>query len=149
MQRPVRLWIMVRADSSRLLVEITGKMVQEGQGRGSYQAERQIQGARRKSRILDILGRGGFSKVYRVRDEVEDEERALKLFDNAAGYAAVRREIGALRKIRHSNVVEVYWAGRTSAGDWYLITEFIEGEPLTTWCAIEVGTCWPGGLPDW
>ncbi len=35
--------------------------------------------------ILDILGRGGFSKVYRVRDDVEDEERALKLFDNAAG----------------------------------------------------------------
>ena len=20
---------------------------------------------------------------------------------------------------------------------------------LTTWCAIEVGACWPGGLPDW
>jgi serine/threonine protein kinase len=81
--------------------------------------------------VLSVLGQGGFSKVYRVRDEVEDEERALKLFDNAAGYAAVRREIGALRKIRHPNVVEVYWAGKTSAGDWYLITEFIEGEPLS------------------
>ena len=40
--------------------------------------------------ILDVLGRGGFSKVYRVRDDVEDEERALKLFDNARGYEAVR-----------------------------------------------------------
>ena len=80
--------------------------------------------------ILDILGRGGFSKVYRVRDDVEDEERALKLFDNAAGYAAVRREIGALRKVHHPNVVEVFWAGKTNAGDWYLVTEFIEGESL-------------------
>jgi serine/threonine protein kinase len=80
--------------------------------------------------ILDVLGRGGFSKVYRVRDDVEDEERALKLFENAAGYEAVRREIGALRKIRHPNVVEVFWAGKTNAGDWYLITEFIEGECL-------------------
>ena len=80
--------------------------------------------------ILGILGRGGFSKVYRVRDEVEDEQRALKLFDNASGYEAVRREIGALRRISHPNVVEVYWAGKTSAGDWYLITEFIDGEPL-------------------
>ena len=35
--------------------------------------------------ILDIIGEGGFSKVYRVRDDVEDEERALKLFDTAAG----------------------------------------------------------------
>ena len=80
--------------------------------------------------ILDTIGRGGFSKVYRVHDDVEGEERALKLFDNAAGYAAVRREIGALRKIHHPNVVQVLWAGRTSSGDWYLITEFIDGESL-------------------
>jgi serine/threonine protein kinase len=27
-------------------------------------------------------------------------------------------------------VVEVFWAGKTDAGEWYLITEFIEGESL-------------------
>jgi len=80
--------------------------------------------------ILQILGQGSFSKVYRVRDDVEGEERALKLFDSAAGYEAVRREIGALRKIHHPNVVKVFWAGKTNAGDWYLITEFIDGESL-------------------
>jgi hypothetical protein len=80
--------------------------------------------------ILDVLGQGGFSKVYRVRDDVEGEERALKLFESAAGYEAVRREISALRKIHHPNVVEVFWAGKTSAGEWYLITEFVDGESL-------------------
>jgi serine/threonine protein kinase len=80
--------------------------------------------------ILDVLGQGGFSKVYRVHDDVEREDRALKLFDSAAGYAAVRREIGALRKIHHPHVVEVFWAGKTKDGDWYLITEFIDGESL-------------------
>jgi uncharacterized protein (TIGR02653 family) len=80
--------------------------------------------------VLDILGQGGFSKVYRVRDEVEGEERAFKLFQNAAGYDAVRREIAALRKVDHPNVVKVYWAGKTNTGDWYLITEFIDGESL-------------------
>jgi Protein tyrosine and serine/threonine kinase len=80
--------------------------------------------------ILQILGQGGFSKVYRVRDDVEGEERALKLFDSAAGYEAVRREIGALRKIDHPNVVKVFWAGQTSVGEWYLITEFIAGDSL-------------------
>jgi uncharacterized protein (TIGR02653 family) len=80
--------------------------------------------------ILDVLGQGGFSTVYRVRDDVEGEERAFKLFDNAAGYEAVRREIGALRKIHHPNVVRVYWAGKTGSGDWYLITEYIDGESL-------------------
>jgi hypothetical protein len=81
--------------------------------------------------VLGVVGQGGFSKVYRVRDDVEGEERALKLFASAAGYQAVRREIGALRKIHHPHVVQVFWAGKTKAGDWYLITEFIDGEPLS------------------
>jgi serine/threonine protein kinase len=81
-------------------------------------------------KILQVLGQGGFSKVYRVRDDVEGKERALKLFNTAAGYEAVRREIGALRDIRHPNVVEVFWADKTSADDWYLITEFVDGESL-------------------
>jgi CheY-like chemotaxis protein len=80
--------------------------------------------------ILAVLGQGGLSKVFRVYDEVEDEERALKLFYSAAGYQAVRRELGALRKIRHPHVVEVFWAGKNSDGEWYLITEFIDGESL-------------------
>jgi serine/threonine protein kinase len=80
-------------------------------------------------KILEIIDQGGFAKVYRVRDDVEGEERALKLF-NAAGYEAVRRELRALRKIRHPNVVEVFWASKTHAGEWYLITEFIHGERL-------------------
>jgi Protein tyrosine and serine/threonine kinase len=80
--------------------------------------------------ILQKLGQGGFSKVYRVRDNVESKERAFKIFNSAAGDEAVRREIGALREIHHPNVVGVFWAGQTSAGDWYLVTEFIEGESL-------------------
>ena len=42
----------------------------------------------------------------------------------------MRREIAALRKVHHPNVVEVFWAGKTNAGDWFLITEYIEGESL-------------------
>jgi uncharacterized protein (TIGR02653 family) len=80
--------------------------------------------------VEEILGSGGFSKVYRVRDAVEGEERALKLFDSAAGYDAVRREVGALRKVHHPNVVKVIWADRTEQGEWYLVMEYIEGELL-------------------
>jgi hypothetical protein len=80
--------------------------------------------------VKEVLGSGGFSKVYRVRDVVEGEERALKLFDNAAGYDAVRREISALRKVHHPNVVKVIWADRTDQGEWYLIMEYIDGELL-------------------
>jgi len=85
--------------------------------------------------VLDLLGEGGFSKVYRVRDDLEDAVRALKLFNSAAGDEAVRREIGALRRINHPNVVKVFWAGKTSAGGWYLITEFVDGETLNEFVA--------------
>ena len=80
--------------------------------------------------ILEIIDQGGFSKVYRVRDDMEGEERALELFSNAAGYDAVRRELRALRKIRHPHVVEVFWASKTRTGEWYLVTEFIYGVRL-------------------
>ena len=80
--------------------------------------------------VEEILGSGGFSRAYRVRDTVEEEVRALKLFEDAAGYDAVRREIAALRKVQHSNVVEVIWADSTDDGEWYLILEFVEGELL-------------------
>ena len=80
--------------------------------------------------VKEILGAGGFSRVYRVQDIIEGEERALKLFDSAAGYDAVRREIGALRKVDHPNVVKVIWADSTEHGEWYLIMEYIDGELL-------------------
>ena len=96
-------------------------------GPASYRAGAVIDG---RFEIVSKLGQGGFSTVYRVRDDVEGKERALKLFDSAAGYEAVRREIGALREIQHPNVVKVYWADQTKAGDWYLVTEFIDGESL-------------------
>lgn len=84
-------------------------------------------------RVEELLGSGGFSKVYRVLDAVEGEQRALKLFENAAGYDAVRREIGALRRVHHPNVVKVIWADSTDEGEWYLIMEYVEGELLAAY----------------
>ena len=87
--------------------------------------------------VEEVLGSGGFSTVYRVRDVIEGEVRALKLFVNAAGYDAVRREIGALRKVDHPNVVKVIWADRTVQGEWYLIMEYVDGPLLS---AFATGT---------
>lgn len=87
--------------------------------------------------VLARLGEGGFSKVYKVRDVVEDEVRALKLFDNAAGYEAVRREISALRRVDHPNVIRVIWADRSDLNEWYLIMEYIDGELLADYVVGE------------
>ena len=60
----------------------------------------------------------------------KERSAPFKLFDSAAGYEAVRREIGALRKIQHPHVVQVYWAAQTADGHWYLVTEYIDGRSL-------------------
>jgi uncharacterized protein (TIGR02653 family) len=91
----------------------------------------------RRFEIRSVLGRGGFSRVYQVFDDLEGEERALKVFENARGYEAVRREISALRKVRHPNVVEVYSAGQTSEGEWWLTTEYVDGESLDAYVGGE------------
>ncbi len=83
--------------------------------------------------VIDHLGSGGFSRVYKVMDVVEHEVRALKLFETASGYDAVRREIGALRSVHHPNVVQVIWADRTERDEWYLIMEYVAGQSLSTY----------------
>lgn len=46
-------------------------MVQEGQGRGSYQAEQQIQGVRQKCRLLQPMRYGAAAESPSLRELVE------------------------------------------------------------------------------
>ena len=85
--------------------------------------------------VIEQLGSGGFSRVYKVTDVIEGETRALKLFESATGYDAVRREIGALRRVNHPNVVKVVWADRTENNEWYLILEYVAGESLADYAS--------------
>jgi ATP-dependent Lon protease len=80
--------------------------------------------------VRQLLGRGGFSTVYRVHDRLENVERALKIFSTSQGYDAVRRELGFLRKVDHPHVLRVIWADQTDDGTSYLITELLEGRLL-------------------
>jgi len=81
-------------------------------------------------KVERILGKGGFATVYKVWDTVEERDVALKMFRDAAGYEAVRRELDALRRIDHPHVRKVIWVDRTDAGEWFLIMEYIDGELL-------------------
>jgi serine/threonine protein kinase len=82
--------------------------------------------------IRGKLGRGGFSHVFRVYDPVMDEEFALKIFEHQGDYEKLRREIQVLRNLpKHQHLVSAVWADRTDLGHWYLVSELIEGEPLS------------------
>lgn len=88
-------------------------------------------------RLLEVLGEGTLSIVYRVREpEPLAREMALKLHrDTLPGrglrFAAERR---ALTRLDHPNVAQVFEAGSTVDGDPYLVMEYVPGEPITTYC---------------
>jgi serine/threonine protein kinase len=77
------------------------------------------------------IGRGGFSEVFEVFDEVEQATRALKVFKSIRASEQIRREIAYLRKVEDPHVMRVYWADRTPEGRWYLVSEYVEGVPLS------------------
>jgi eukaryotic-like serine/threonine-protein kinase len=85
-------------------------------------------------RVLAPLGRGGMGAVYRARDEVLDEEVALKILrPEVAGTpemaARFRSEIKLARKVSHWNVCRIHEYGE-DAGLQYISMELITGATL-------------------
>ncbi len=82
------------------------------------------------------LGRGGMGVVYRAWQPSLGRQVALKcLLQAGDGKAATRfrREIRALGKVEHPNLVKVFTSG--SDGDrWFYAMELVEGVPLSAVC---------------
>ncbi|HEY0535700.1 MAG TPA: protein kinase [Actinoplanes sp.] len=85
-------------------------------------------------RLLERLGAGGMSVVWRASDTVLGREVALKVLsaDVAADPALLRQlyaEARAAAGLRHANVVEVYDYGEAS-GLPYVVMELVAGRPV-------------------
>ncbi len=81
--------------------------------------------------IHERLGQGGMGVVYLARDGKLDREIALKivrpdllLFGH--GRARLRREVDAIARLKHPNILAVYSAGE-EAGVPFFTMEFVEG----------------------
>lgn len=84
--------------------------------------------------ILDPLGEGGGSVVYRALAPPWGEPRALKVIRSRQSKAARRflGEIEAARRVSHPNLVRVLDHGTTSAGALFLAMELLEGADLAS-----------------
>ncbi len=85
------------------------------------------------------LGRGATGQVWRAWDEHKRRTVAVKVVHVgqiqdpdylAETVARFRREVMAVGKLRHPNIVTAYEAGR-SGGDFFLVMELADGSPLT------------------
>jgi hypothetical protein len=86
-------------------------------------------------RVLGLLGRGGAGEVYRVRDEVDGRELALKRLrkdraSSASTLALFEREYHTLAQLDHPCVVRTYDYGVDEGGAYYTM-ELIDGTDLS------------------
>ncbi len=84
--------------------------------------------------LLDLLGSGGFGRVYRVRDLHLEREVALKvlhpeLTQDPAVVERFRREAQLAARLNHVNIVSIYDIGGRSGLIWYTM-ELVNGPSL-------------------
>ncbi|MGY0003978.1 protein kinase domain-containing protein [Micromonospora sp. I033] len=90
-------------------------------------------------RLLDRLGAGGMSVIWRAHDEVLGRDVAVKLLSPELAadpqlLHRIRAEARSAARLRHPNVVEVYDYGEVADGDGppvpYVVMEVVEGRSL-------------------
>ena len=92
-------------------------------------------------RILDELGRGGMSRVFRAVREGGPAMPpvALKLLERWPGETERRRfdrERDSLMRLRHPNVAALIDGGTTDGGMPYLVMELVAGRPIDEYCDL-------------
>lgn len=85
-------------------------------------------------RVVHLIGGGGMAKVYRAVDSLTNQTVAIKVLNEqfVADREFVQRfihEAKACRRLSHSNVVNVFDAGR-EGNLYYMIMEYVEGLTL-------------------
>ncbi len=92
-------------------------------------------------RLIERIGDGGMSVVYRAEraDGHFDRHVALKLlpryFETDRRRARFRAERQILADLQHPNIAGLLDGGVTDAGRPYLVMEYVDGVPITTYCA--------------
>ena len=87
-----------------------------------------------KLEILELVGHGGMSAVYKARQKSLDRVVALKILppevaEIAGGAERFARETRTLARLSHPSIVALYDAGK--AGPWcFCLMEFVEGPNL-------------------
>lgn len=85
--------------------------------------------------VVGFIGQGGMGSVYRVTEEDQGKELAIKVLrpEFVPDHIAVKRfeqEAIAASKLTHPNLVQVFGHGKTDDGSPYLIMEYLKGESL-------------------
>lgn len=133
------------------MAEDTGKgrrrdLMSTGAALDVYQRLDSGDGERLTGRILGqyqvdaLIGEGGMSQVWSAHriDGRFDRQVAIKMSVNSSLSAALRErfllEQSLLAELNHPNIAQLYDAGVTQEGWPYIVMEYVEGEPIDSYC---------------
>lgn len=83
--------------------------------------------------IVSLLGRGGMAAVFRVKNATTGAEQAMKVLAGGDRPGAEKRrarflrEVRAVQKLDHPNIVKIHENGRAGPLDFYVM-DLVEGE---------------------
>lgn len=80
--------------------------------------------------LHEVLGRGGFGRVFKVWHDMQKQFLAIKIFERDASVDNAINEFEALKSLHHPNIVEFKFNDRTQQGLFYTLMELLEGENL-------------------
>lgn len=92
-------------------------------------------------RLIEELGRGGTSVVYRAERISSDlkQQAAIKIFTVASlcnfGAERFRREAQILAKLNHPNITSLLDSGVEADGTYWLVMPLVQGMRIDRWCA--------------
>jgi serine/threonine protein kinase len=89
-----------------------------------------------KYEVLQKVGEGGMATVYRGRHSTLDRPVAIKvlhphLSSSTRNRTRFAREVEAIERLRHENILEIFDYSGNEVSDCYIVTEFVDGETLT------------------
>ena len=104
--------------------------------KGSYIADRY--------EILDKIGTGGMSDVYKAKDHILGREVAVKVLkqefaEDVSFVTKFRSEAQSAAGLEHANIVNIYDVGSEN-GMYYIVMEYVEGITLKTYIEKNVTT---------
>jgi len=116
----------------------------EAQG-GTSLAGRQLG----RYRLLELLGTGGMSVVYRGLDTALQREVAVKILHphlalQPDARRRLEREARAVARLKHANILEVFDVASPGLPEAYLVTELVRGTTLRSFAERE--RFWPPEL---
>ena len=90
--------------------------------------------------LLREIGEGGMARVYLGRHALLKRPIAIKILKRQASDELIKRfqrEVQLASQLAHSNTVDIYDYGHTSAGEFYYVMEYVDGITLSEMVARE------------